>query len=255
MNRWTRDAGSQTLDRDLTCTVECEYPVAVIHIDGWLDPGGVPDLRACVRDCLAAEPDVIVLEVADLSVAADECVAVFAVLSCQAMTWPGTTLVFACASPALVAAVAREGTDIASYPSVDAARDRVDPDEPRYRLREALPASPVAAPVARRQLGRACRSWSVQELLEPAELVATELVANAVRHAGGRVVLTVSLRQGDLQISVGDDSPALPHRRVSMPSDEHGRGLLMVDALSKDWGMTCVGDGKVVWAKVAATPV
>jgi anti-sigma regulatory factor (Ser/Thr protein kinase) len=228
--------------------------VAVIHLVGRLDPDGVPDLHACVRDCLAAEPDVIVLDVADLSGAADTCATAFAVLSCQAMTWPGSTLVFACASPALVAAVRREGMEIASYPSVDAARYRVDTDEPRYRIREALPASPVAAPVARRLLTRACSSWSVQELLEPAELVTTELVANAVRHAGGRVVLTVSLRQGDLQISVGDDSPALPHRRASMPSDEHGRGLLMVDALSKDWGMTCVGDGKVVWAKVSAVP-
>lgn len=253
MNRWTCDAGSQPPDRALTCSIESEYPVAVIHLCGRLDPDGVTDLQACVRDCLAAEPDAIVLDVADLSVAADECVTVFAILSCQTMTWPGSTLVFACASPALVAALRREGTDIASYPSVDAARDRVGTDGPRYRLREALPASPVAAPVARQLLGRACRSWSVQELLEPAELVTTELVANAVQHAGSRVMLTVSLRQGDLQISVGDDSRALPHQRVSMPSDEHGRGLLMVDALSKDWGMTCVGDGKVVWAKVAAT--
>jgi anti-sigma regulatory factor (Ser/Thr protein kinase)/anti-anti-sigma regulatory factor len=255
MNRWTSDAGGQTIDQDLTCALESVYPVAVIHIVGRLDPDGASHLQACVQDCLAAEPDAIVLDVADLTVAADRCATVFAVLSRQAKTWPGSTLVFACASPALVDAVRGEGTDIASYPSVDAACDRVDIDGPRYRLREALPASPVAAPVARRLLDRACRSWSVQYLLEPAELVTTELVANAVRHAGGRVVLTLSLRRGDLQISVGDDSRALPHRRVSMPSDEHGRGLLMVDALSKDWGMTCVGDGKVVWAKVAATPV
>jgi hypothetical protein len=255
MNRWTCDAGSQTLDRDLTCTVESEYPVAVVHLVGRLDPDGVPDLRVCVQDCLAAEPDAIVLDVADLTIAAEECVTVFAGLSCQAMTWPGSTLVFACASPDLVAAVRRQGTDIASYPSVDAACDRVGTDEPRYRLREALPASPVAAPVARRLLGRACRSWSVQDLLEPAELVTTELVANAVRHAGSPVMLTVSLHQGDLQISVGDDSPVLPCQRTSTPSAEHGRGLLMVDALCKDWGMTCVGEGKVVWAKVAAMPV
>jgi anti-sigma regulatory factor (Ser/Thr protein kinase) len=169
------------------------------------------------------------------------------------MTWPGSTVVFAHASPDLLAAVHREGVDIASYPSVEAARHRVDPGGSRYRLREALPASPVAAPVARRLLGRACRSWSVQDLLEPAELITTELVANAVRHAGSRVVLTVSLHHGHLQISVGDDSPALPRPRESTPSDEHGRGLLMVEALCKDWGMTCVGDGKVVWAKVATT--
>jgi hypothetical protein len=73
--------------------------------------------------------------------------------------------------------------------------------------------------------------------------------------AVGPHTLTVSLRRGDLQISVGDDSPALPRQRVSMPSDEHGRGLLMVDALCKDRGTACVGAGKVVWAKVAAMAV
>jgi anti-sigma regulatory factor (Ser/Thr protein kinase)/anti-anti-sigma regulatory factor len=252
MNRWTGDVVDRPRDRALTCTAEREYPVAVVHVAGRLDDGGVPELQACVWDCLAAEPDVVVLDVADLAVASDDCVAVFAVLACQAVTWPGSTLVFACPSPDLLAAVHREGADIPSYPSVDAACDQVHPDEPRHRLCEALPASPVAAPVARRLLGRACRSWSVVELLEPAELITTELVANAVRHAGSRVVLTVSLHEGHLQISVGDDSPAPPSPHVAAPSDEHGRGLLMVEALCTDWGMTCVGGGKVVWAKVGA---
>jgi hypothetical protein len=255
MKRRTDNVGREPREAALTCAIESEYPVAVIHLGGRLDPDGVPDLHACVRRCLAAEPDAIVLDVADLTVTTDDAVTAFAVLACQAMTWPGSALVFACAPPALVAAVRRRGNDIASYPSVDAARDRVGTGGPRYRLREALPASPVAAPVARRLLGQACRSWSVQELLKPAELVTTELVANAVRHAGSPVMLTVSLRQGDLQISVGDDSPALPQQVTATASDEHGRGLLMVDALCKDWGMTCVGDGKVVWAKVAAMSV
>ncbi|NJC71751.1 STAS domain-containing protein [Planosporangium thailandense] len=224
--------------------------MTVLHLAGRLDPAGVPDLRACVGCCLAAEPDAVVLDVTDLSVRADDGAQLFADLRRQAMTWPGSTVVFAGASPTLLAAVRRSGCDIASYPSVDAACARLDTGGPRYRLREALPASPVAAPVARRLLGRACRSWSVQDSLEPAELVATELVANAVRHAGSRVTFTVSLRQDDLQISVGDDSPVLPTRRAASALDEHGRGLLMLDALCRDWGMTCVGDGKVVWAKV-----
>jgi anti-sigma regulatory factor (Ser/Thr protein kinase) len=255
MEQWTGDVGASATDRALACAIESEYPVAVIHLVGRLEPGGVPDLQACVRHCLAAEPDAIVLDVADLTVAADECVTVFASLSGQATTWPGSTLVFASATPELITALRANGADITSYPSVDAARDQVDPGEPRYRVRESLPPSPIAAPVARRVLSQACRTWSVLELLEPAELVTTELVANAVRHAGGQVMLTVSLRQGNLQISVGDDSPALPQQRAITASDEHGRGLLMVDALCQDWGMTCVDNGKVVWAKVAGTPM
>ncbi|NJC84027.1 ATP-binding protein [Planosporangium mesophilum] len=251
MDRWTGELESSPLGRPLTCTVESDFPVAVVHVSGRLDLGGLPDLRAGVRDCLAAEPDVIVLDVAGLAVADDECLPDFAVLCCQTCVWPGSTLVFAGASAALVASVRRHGADLASYPSVAAARDGADPDAPRYRLREALPASPVAAPAARRLLGQVCRSWSVPELIEPAELVTTELVANAVRHGGGEVTLTVSLHHGCLQISVGDENPSLPRPRASTPADENGRGLLMVDALSEDWGMTCMRAGKVVWAKVA----
>ncbi|MGC9669169.1 ATP-binding protein [Planosporangium sp. 12N6] len=251
MNQRTGMGGTDTRDRALACAAEPGYPAAVVHVAGRLDRDSASELQACVRDCLAAEPDVVVLDVADLTVAADECVPVFAVLSGQAMTWPGSTVVFACAPPDLLAAVRRTGLDIASYPSVEAACDRLTAGRSRYRLREALPASPVAAPVARRLLGRACRSWSVQEVLEPAELITTELVANAVRHAGNRVVLTVSLRHGHLQISVGDDSPAPPRPHEATVADEHGRGLLMVEALCDDWGTTCVRGGKVVWAKVA----
>jgi hypothetical protein len=60
MNRWTGDVVDRPHDRALTCTAEREHPVAVVHVAGRLDDGGVPELQACVRDCLAAEPDVVV---------------------------------------------------------------------------------------------------------------------------------------------------------------------------------------------------
>jgi anti-sigma regulatory factor (Ser/Thr protein kinase) len=135
---------------------------------------------------------------------------------------------------------------------VAAARDIVESWPPRLRIRHPLPASPVAAPVARRLLDRACEAWEVTDLIEPAELVITELVANAVRYAANGVLLTISLRQGQLQISVSDDSPARPRPGVAGRSDEHGRGLALVEAVSIDWGTACISDGKVVWAKVAA---
>jgi anti-sigma regulatory factor (Ser/Thr protein kinase) len=254
MERWTGEAGRPAPGRPLTCAAEGGYPTAVVHLSGCLDAGGAARVHACVMDCLALEPSLVIVDVADLTVADDDGLAVFAELARQSVTWPGSTLVFAEAPPALVAAVRRQGAQIASYPTVAAAR-QVDAGPPWYRLHETLPASPVAAPAARQLLGRACRSWSVVELLEPAEVVTTELVANAVRHACGEVQLTVSLHHGQLQISVGDDSPVPPHPQAAAPCDEHGRGLQMVEALSTDWGTTCLGDGKVVWAKVAAGPL
>jgi anti-sigma regulatory factor (Ser/Thr protein kinase)/anti-anti-sigma regulatory factor len=242
------DAGHR---RPLTCDSQGGYPVAVVRLIGTLDDDGVGDLRAAVRDCLPAEPEVVVLDVAGLTAAEDH-VAVFSALADQLRTWPGSTLVLADPSPAVAAAVRRRPADVALSPTVDAARGLADPARIRLRFRTTLPASPVAAPVARRLLGRACRLWSVVELLEPAELVATELVANAVRYARRRVVLTVSLRDAHLQISVRDDSTVPPHPHQAAPYDEHGRGLSMVEALCSDWGTATIADGKVVWAKLAA---
>lgn len=86
-----------------------------------------------------------------------------------------------------------------------------------------------------------------------AQLLATELVTNAVRHAGSAVELTVALGNGRVRIQARDRSPAKP---ASPPADSETRhrGLLLVEDLSEEWGVEVEGHtGKVVWCEVAAT--
>jgi anti-sigma regulatory factor (Ser/Thr protein kinase) len=124
------------------------------------------------------------------------------------------------------------------------------------QLQRTLPASPEAVTDAGVLVADACRAWSLPRLLRPARLVITELVSNAVRHAGTDVVVTVARRDQGLFLAVRDGSMVLPRgltiapRPAGMP--QCGQGLQMVDAIATAWGAqrTDDGTGKVVWATV-----
>ncbi|MBR8742810.1 ATP-binding protein [Nocardiopsis sp. MG754419] len=95
--------------------------------------------------------------------------------------------------------------------------------------------------------------------VDDAELVASELATNALRHThssrdGGMFVVRVNDHGDRVRISVADygcehgwnGKPA-----SSDPWSEHGRGLVLVDALAKQWGVTPEPVGTCVWADLA----
>ncbi|WP_063732754.1 ATP-binding protein [Streptomyces sp. RTd22] len=108
---------------------------------------------------------------------------------------------------------------------------------------------------ARADLRTTLASWCLPTVEEVALLVLSELITNAVRHARvpGRQIETRYLHQGDrVRIEVHD--AADPHPRLMTPPLEavHGRGLLLVDALADQWGVTPrAAVGKAVWAVLA----
>ncbi len=85
-----------------------------------------------------------------------------------------------------------------------------------------------------------------------AQLLATELVTNAVRHAQSPVDLTIARENGRVRIEARDDSAAVPTQpQVDTPTRH--RGLLLIEDLSADWGVDAHGDrGKVVWCELAS---
>jgi len=98
-----------------------------------------------------------------------------------------------------------------------------------------------------RQAVRASTEECPTHARDVAELLADELVTNALVHGGGSFVLSIELRDACLHISVSDGSSELPE--VLAPSDEreHGRGMAIVAAMASRWGAKAVGKGKVVW--------
>jgi anti-sigma regulatory factor (Ser/Thr protein kinase) len=132
--------------------------------------------------------------------------------------------------------------------------------ESRLPLTDRLPLSLAAVPespgLARDLVGNACRAWTLTNLLLPARLVVSELVTNAVQHAGTGITVVVSHRGAGLHLAVADADRRLPRMpepavpRPGSPLDEHGRGLRTVHATATVWGAMPTADGKVVWATV-----
>jgi len=87
-----------------------------------------------------------------------------------------------------------------------------------------------------------------EQVLEEALLLVTELVTNAVRHAGPPVRLEVSCGgPSGLGVRVSDGSSHPPAAHRSEPDHESGRGVALVDLLSDAWGVEREADGKTVW--------
>lgn len=89
------------------------------------------------------------------------------------------------------------------------------------------------------------------DLIRHAELVASELVTNAVRHGAPPLGLAVVAVGSGIRIEVRDASPLPPvPLTVAHPAADGGRGLGIVDAVSARWGHYREGAGKCVWSEL-----
>ncbi|MFD7874919.1 SpoIIE family protein phosphatase [Streptomyces sp. NPDC059766] len=124
------------------------------------------------------------------------------------------------------------------------------------RIRQHVaPGDPQALTQARRTLRTAVRSWGARDRTDEVELVADELITNALMHTEGAAILTLRVLVGAgrrLRVEVEDSSSALPRRREAGEAGVAGmagRGLLLVDRLTDMWGVEARGGGKCVWCE------
>jgi anti-sigma regulatory factor (Ser/Thr protein kinase) len=109
-----------------------------------------------------------------------------------------------------------------------------------------LPSRPSSARLARR-LARGAMGGCSEPLVETAELLITELISNAIRHASSPPVLRIDVDSGTVRIAVSDESTKTPDVRHAGLEDEDGRGLLLVESLATSWGWTRTTGGKQIW--------
>ena len=115
------------------------------------------------------------------------------------------------------------------------------------------PNDPDALRAARLALRTALSGWSLEALSDTAELLACELVTNALLYTGGATTLTARpVRNGGraLRLTVSDTSPASPRRRAATELHTSGRGLMLVEELADAWGIEPRGNGKTVWCEI-----
>jgi anti-sigma regulatory factor (Ser/Thr protein kinase) len=115
-----------------------------------------------------------------------------------------------------------------------------------------LDAVPESPRLARQFVADRLHQWHYDRLGSTAALLTSEIVTNAVVHAGSPLVLGIEDQGDGVLLSVEDAEPMLPVPRDAMPEDTGGRGLAIVAALAAEWGVEPVPGGKRVWCKVAA---
>ncbi|WP_405936238.1 ATP-binding protein [Streptomyces sp. NBC_00726] len=114
---------------------------------------------------------------------------------------------------------------------------------------ETLPCAKKSALTARRLVLTALTVWGQDRLIDDAELIVSEMVANAVQHTRSRLILVrVSYYTAHVQIAVVDKSRSAPLLTVADNDDVQGRGLALIDALATQWGCDLLPWGKRVWA-------
>ncbi|MFI1035450.1 SpoIIE family protein phosphatase [Streptomyces sp. NPDC020951] len=111
-----------------------------------------------------------------------------------------------------------------------------------------LPADPAVVAQARRLVTAQLSAWNLTEASFVTELVASELVTNAIRHADPPIQLRL-IHDRHLICEVSDASSTAPHLRRARTYDEGGRGLLLVAQLTRGWGTRHTGTGKTIWAE------
>ncbi|MWK38981.1 SpoIIE family protein phosphatase [Actinomadura sp. J1-007] len=133
-----------------------------------------------------------------------------------------------------------------------------------------LPGDPAAVRRARGLIRDRLAGWGLEEMVDSTVLLASELVTNAIRHAGGRITLRL-VREGGLVCEVFDSSDGRPRVRQhgaalegaagadgadpdgadrgAAGMAETGRGLHVVGRLSERWGVRRTAGGKAVWCE------
>jgi anti-sigma regulatory factor (Ser/Thr protein kinase) len=148
--------------------------------------------------------------------------------------------------------------------SCDAVLDALLPDRPsddiallvaRTRVLAAdqvaewdIASDPSAVAGVRTAVTRSLAEWGLEEQAFVTELILSELITNAIRHAAGPIRVRL-LRDRTLICEVADHSSTSPHLRYAATMDEGGRGLFLVAQFADRWGTRYTEDGKVIWAE------
>ncbi len=124
---------------------------------------------------------------------------------------------------------------------------RVHPLPPDRSAAWRLPGEPRQVAHCRRLVRDTLASWSLTAFTETVELLVSELVTNAIQHAGGEIRLRLQRDEDALLCEVCDQTRNPPELQELSATAERGRGILLVNELSGRWGHRRTASGKIVW--------
>lgn len=222
---------------------------ARVSVAGVLDRTTYPRLRDRLLEFAADSDDGVVVDIERLELRDRTLARVFTFVARRVGDWPALPFALVTGRPEQRAVLV--GRHVPVYPDHDAAEAALACPA-RRRAGRWLARSPLASASARGFVRGVCAEWMVPELAEDAQLVATELVENALRHTDSMPRLRLELRRRVLTVEVADESSRPAVLREGLDRIEAGLGLRMVTKVAKLWGSSRSGTGgKTVWAVLA----
>lgn len=229
----------------------------VVELAGRLDAQTYGELRDNLIKLTLDQPQALIVQVDDLEIASEPALTVFSAVRMRTDQWPDV--------PVLLVAYDRQRHQLISgsairrfvpvHSSVDVAIAAVTEPPPRRRRTAAFLPLPSSSYGARAFVQETCREWNIRHRLEDALGIATELVENAITHAGTALEVRLELRAGYLTVAVRDEDPRPAVLRQRPSGRLQGYGLQVIAALSRAWGCSPAQDGgKVVWAVLSVGP-
>jgi anti-anti-sigma factor len=227
----------------------------IVHLTGSITVLTAPRIQRTLLKDLAERPYGIVCDLSGVESIDPLCATVFSTVTSHPSTaWPATSFLLCGARPGVAEVLKRLAIPrfLPLHGTIEEALDQVAAQPPYLRDEFALAPTPTAPAAARDHVHDLLDYWrpalSGQEAIDRAELLADELVTNAVVHARTPLRLLLELRGDLLHISVQDQSPRLLRLVPVDLEAEGGRGLQMVEDLATGWGVWSRPDGgKVVW--------
>lgn len=224
--------------------------------------GEAADGRSAVRETEALLPDLVLLDVAMPEIdgvralpllraaAPDAAVVVISGLDPQRM-WPALEAGGAAAFVPKGLTASRLIEELLGVLDREHVRPPVTGEEVHLEATVHLDAQPISAREARSFVRRTLGDWECESMVDVVLLLTSELVTNAILHAGSEVDLNLRLAGGVLRITVSDASERPPVLRDASPESTGGRGVALLDAMAVDWGAVPTASGKLVWFEVA----
>jgi len=115
------------------------------------------------------------------------------------------------------------------------------------KVQRQLPSHPSSAGEARRMVRRVLTEEGREDLVEPAQLLVSEVVTNALVHSPSPIAVAMQATGDGVLVEVADGSPHLPQPRHYAPTASTGRGLALLEHTADAWGVVPGVRGKTVW--------
>jgi hypothetical protein len=219
-----------------------------VRATGDLSLRTVADLRDALLKAAAEQPRGLVCDLTGVT-ATREALTILHVVADQVANWPASPMAVVASDETLLEQLRRLGLRrrLPVVPHLDQAGVALRYSPRFLRVSTRLTPSVDAPASARAFTGEHLSGWQVGDAVEPAQWVVSELVTNAVVHAGTELTVRVSLSGRRIGVAVGDRGTGRV-ARADVPGSDTGWGLKVVEQLTRSWGvLPRIGEGVVVW--------